>query len=154
MKKLLLSFVISSLLVGCATQEPLRKQTASGKPEGIYPEYKQEQVVNAIVLRCNEKGFMVEEQNTNYVVCSKEMTGGGAIAMQLAIGNSYSTTPKIKARYSMSKYQNGTKVWVDAWSETQMAMGQINKMALDSNKTKNELQYVLDEEIPKILKAQ
>ncbi|OBX86838.1 hypothetical protein A9501_02505 [Haemophilus sp. CCUG 66565] len=151
MKKLLLTGLACALLVGCA-QEPLKKQTASGKAEGEYPQYTPEQVADAIVQHCNDKGYVIEEQAKNYVICSKEMEGGGAIMMQMMIGNSYSTTPQLKVRYSISKFRNGTKVWANAWSESQMAFGQINKMQLDSNNARNELQEVLDKKLPALLK--
>lgn len=150
MEKLILVGLVSTLLAGCA-QEPLKKQTSSGKPEGVYPNHTSEQVIEALVQNCNEKGLMVEEQTKNNVVCSREMQGGGAIFTQALIGNSYSTTPLQKVRYSVSKFKTGTKVWADAWVETQMALGQVRKMPYDDNKTKNNLQSVLDQAIPTIL---
>lgn len=150
MKKLVLVWLIASLLSACS-QTPLNKQTTSGKAEGIYPNHSPEQVIDALVQRCNEKGFVVEDQSKNYVVCSKEMQGGGAIFAQLMIGNSYSTTPQHKVRYSVSKFKTGTKVWADPWIETQMAFGQIQKAPLTNNNVINEIQNVLDNAIPAIL---
>lgn len=150
MKKILAVVLSSVLLSGCAS-EVLNKQTASGKPEGVYPNHTVEQVMEALVQNCNEKGFAIEEQAKNYVVCSREMQGGSAILTQLAIGNAYSTNPVQKVRYSASKFGTGSKVWAEAWSETQMALGQVNKVANNDNKTKNNIQTVLDETIPKIL---
>lgn len=44
MKKLVLVSIMAGLLVGCA-QEPLKKQTASGKPEAEFPTYSVKQVM-------------------------------------------------------------------------------------------------------------
>lgn len=151
MKKLLLICSIATVITGCAN-EALIKETQSGKAEAEYPNYTQEQVIDAIVQYCNGKGFSIEEQQKNFVICSKQMTGGAAILTQMAIGNSYSTTPQAKARYSVAKYKNGTKVWAEAYAETQMALGQVRKEPLDSNKTRNELQRALDDGIKNILK--
>ena len=151
MKKLLLICSIATVITGCAN-EALIKETQSGKAEAEYPNYTQEQVIDAIVQYCNGKGFSIEEQQKNFVICSKQMTGGTAILTQMAIGNSYSTTPQAKARYSVAKYKNGTKVWAEAYAETQMALGQVRKEPLDSNTTRNELQRALDDGIKNILK--
>lgn len=151
MKKLLLICSIATVITGCAN-EALIKETQSGKAEAEYPNYTQEQVIDAIVQYCNGKGFSIEEQQKNFVICSKQMTGGAAIFTQMAIGNSYSTTPQAKARYSVAKYKNGTKAWAEAYAETQMALGQVRKDPLDGNKTRNELQRALDDGIKNILK--
>lgn len=47
MKKLLLICSITTVITGCAN-EPLIKETQSGKAEAEYPNYTQEQVVDAI----------------------------------------------------------------------------------------------------------
>ena len=148
MKKLLLTGLVCSLLAGCA-QELLKKPTTSGKPETEFPNKTVDQVIDGITEYCNDKGFVVEEQNKNYVVCSKEAEGIQGFATQLAIGNAYSTTPQNKIRFSVSKKGNGAKVWVNAWSETQMALGQVNKMPFDTNSAKNQMQNILDLLLPK-----
>ena len=151
MKKLLFICAIGTLITGCA-QEPLLKQTASGKAEAEYPNHTPEQVIDAVVERCNERGFAVEQQTKNFVVCAKEMEGGQSMFTQLAIGNAYSTTPQLKVRYSVSKFKTGSKAWAEAWAETQMALGQIQRVPLNNNATLNNIQTVLDKNIPEILK--
>ena len=153
MKKLLLTGLACALLVGCA-QEPLKKQTSSGKPETEFPNKTVDQVINGITEYCNDKGFVVEEQNKNYVVCAKEDEGAQGFFTQLAIGNAYSTTPQNKLRFSVSKKGNGSKVWVNAWSETQMAMGQVNKMPFEGNKAQNQMQDMLDLLLPQYVNKQ
>lgn len=150
MKKLFLICLASALLFGCA-QPQLVKETQSGKAEGEYPNHTPEQVADAIVQNCNNKGYVIEDQAKNYVICSKEMEGGKAVMMQMMIGNSYSTTPQVKMRFSISKFKTGTKVWANAWSESQTAFGQVNRMQLDGNNVRNELQEFLDKKLPVLL---
>lgn len=151
MGKLLLTAIICGALVGCAAQEPLKKQTASGKPEAEYPNKTKEQVVEGIVEMCNNSGYRVEDQKDNYVICAKDLEGGSALFTQMMIGNSYSTTPQGKVRFSVSQIKNGSKVWADVWTETQMAMGQVNKMPVTATKTLNQMQDALDIKLPQIL---
>ena len=153
MKKLLLVGLISVLLTGCA-QETLKKQTSSGKPEIEFPNKTVDQVINGITEYCNDKGFIVEDQSKNYVVCSKEAEGAQGFFTQLAIGNAYSTTPQNKLRFSVSKKGNGAKVWLNAWSETQMAMGQVNRMPFEGNNAQNQMQDMLDTLLPKYVNKQ
>lgn len=143
MKKYILTLAISLTLAACA-QVPLNKQTASGKPEGLYPALSLEDVKSKLVEACNTRSLMVYEDSANAVVCGKVMDGSSAMLVQLAIGNGYSTTPVQKVRFSLSKSQYGVKVWADSWAETQMAMGQMQRMPLDNNQTKNGLQALLD----------
>lgn len=153
MKKLVLAVLASTLLAGCA-QEPLKKQTSSGKPEVEFPNKTVEQVINGITEYCNDKGFVVEEQNKNYVVCAKQADGTQGFFTQLAIGNAYSTTPQNKLRFSVSPKGQGAKVWLNAWSETQMAMGQVNRMPFEGNKAQNQMQDMLDNLLPQYVNKQ
>ena len=97
MKKLLLICLIATVITGCAN-EALIKETQSGKAEAEYPNYTQEQVIDAIVQYCNGKGFSIEEQQKNFVICSKQMTGGAAIFTQMAIGNSYTNNRQTESQ--------------------------------------------------------
>lgn len=92
------------------------------------------------------------ESTTANVLCSKETPGGGAVMAQLLIGNAYSTTPLSKIRFSISKIDDGVKVWADAWIETQMPGGQLNQMAMTGNDVKNSIQAGLDEIHPQKIK--
>lgn len=135
---------IMVILSGCANQEPLHKQTASGKPEGIYSGVSKVAVKDSLVRFCNNNGFMVYESNDSSVICGKQREGGSAVLTQALIGNSYSTTPVDKVRFTIASEEKNTKVWADMWVETQMAMGQTQQMPLTDNQSKNFIQYVLD----------
>ncbi|WP_249531107.1 hypothetical protein [Escherichia coli] len=79
------------------------------------------------------------------VICGKELEGGSAVFGQMLIGNAYSTTPVSKVRFTIAQVNNDTKVWADMWMETQMAMGQVQQMAITDNASKNTIQQRLDE---------
>ncbi|MDC9594080.1 hypothetical protein [Xenorhabdus sp. IM139775] len=104
---------------------------------------------DALTTYCNEHGFMVMEATESTILCSKETEGMASIMTQMAIGNSYSTTPVVKLRFSIGEVDKKVKVWADTWVETQMTMGQINQMKLNDNSTINALQDRLDNLNPK-----
>ena len=79
------------------------------------------------------------------VICGKELEGGSAVFGQMLIGNAYSTTPVSKVKFTIAQVNNDTKVWADMWMETQMAMGQVQQMAITDNASKNTIQQRLDE---------
>ncbi|HDG7583922.1 membrane lipoprotein lipid attachment site-containing protein [Klebsiella pneumoniae] len=145
MKKSLVVFSIVLALTGCAgKQVSLNKPTQSGKPEGLYPGKTKAEVENAIVSLCNSKGFTVFSADESSVVCGKEKSGTDAVLTQVLIGNSYSTPPTDKVRFSIAKINNDVKVWVDMWAETQMPGGQVNHVNYTDNASKNAAQQGLD----------
>lgn len=142
MKRLLLVGV-SLGIVGCAAQEPLIKQTASGHPEATFINLPMEEVQSRMIRLCSSSGLMVKEVTPNQVVCGKTMTGGQAFLAQALMGNSYSTTPEQNMRLVM--YQVGSNVNVTGyqWIETQMAFGQMRRENLDTPNHVNGLQRML-----------
>lgn len=145
MKKFVAALLVSVFVTGCASQVPLKKQTASGKPEGFYQNTDKEKVKDALVNFCNNKGLMIFGADNSTVICGKQQEGGNAILTQALIGNSYSTPPVVKVRFSISQINNDVKVWADMWVETQMAMGQMQQMQDNSNESRNVIQQRLDE---------
>lgn len=132
-------------LTGCAPQQALLKQTASGYPEETVEHATVDQVRGAIMEICTQHGALVQESAGNNVVCGKQMTGSDAFLATLAMGNSYSTTPERKLRFTI--YQMGDKVRVTAqqWAQLQMAFGQVKTMELNSNNHRNDIQAMLTE---------
>ncbi|MEM8445423.1 hypothetical protein Q4R95_19020, partial [Morganella morganii] len=114
-------------------------------PEGVYKNTTPEKVRNALIFYCNEKGLMVLQADTGSVICGKQQSGGAAILSQFAIGNSYSTAPMSKVRFTVSPINDDVKVWADMWVETQMATGQVQQMSVTDNASKNVIQQRLDE---------
>ncbi|WP_252120474.1 hypothetical protein [Symbiopectobacterium purcellii] len=129
---------------GCVTQQPLKKVTQSGKPEGIYKNKTKESVKDVLIGYCNQNGMMVYDSNDSSVTCGKERTDAAGILVQAMIGNAHSTTPVQKILFTIGKQDKDVRVWADMWIETQMATGQINKAQLTNNNAKNAMQDTLD----------
>lgn len=142
MKKIIGVALFSLFVSACASNMPLNKVTMSGKPEAEYKGKTVDQVKNALVVTCNNKGFMVYHADKTSVICGKETNSTMA---QILIGNAYSTPVVAKVRYTIANINKTPKVWADMWIETQMVGGQINQMPLKSNEDKNAVQKNLDE---------
>ena len=130
-------------LAGCAAQTQLVKETKSGYPEETVVRTTLEEVRSRLFEGCGADGLMVQEAATNQVVCGRTMTGMRAAAMQLLIGNSYSTTPVEKIRFTAYQVGPNVKVTAQGWVETQMAFGQVKTVEMDSNSNRNYIQAML-----------
>lgn len=130
-------------LAGCAHQEPLLYQTASGHPEGTFENSTLQDVQGKLSAACAQNGVMVIQSTENQVVCGQQMTGGQAIFAQALIGNSYSTPPQRKIRFVMYPQGSGVRVIAYEWIETQMAFGQMRTQELNSNDQMNSVQSML-----------
>ncbi|MFU8924915.1 hypothetical protein [Acinetobacter puyangensis] len=131
------------LLAGCA-QVPLNKQTTSGYAEATFQGVSLEDARNRLVLGCNRTGLNIRETSSNKVVCSKTMEGMSAVFTQAAIGNKYSTTPEELLVFQLAKIDNNVHVSARNYTETQMALGQINRVEIKNNKSINNMQILLD----------
>lgn len=139
---LIACFVLT--LAGCAASVPLTKVTASGKPEVIYNTASKTDVKDLLLNMCHQNSLAVFDSNDSSVICGKEKEGSKAILAQLVMGNSYSTQPVDKVRFTIMKQDNKVKVWADIWMETQMGMGQIKQMDIKDNQSLNKIQAMLD----------
>lgn len=142
MKKILF-LLLGVGLVGCA-QAPLNKQTTSGYAEGVFKDAQLDDVKNRFVYACNQKGYEIKEASSNKVICGRTMEGMGAIATQLAIGNSYSTIPEELLVFQLARLNNDVHVSVRNFRETQMAMGQLSRVEIKNNKNTNFMQQSMD----------
>jgi hypothetical protein len=79
----------------------------------------------------------------DHVLCGKMMSGFKGALAQVLIGNSYSTTPELKARFQAVAVPTGTRVQVVQWVETQMAFGQIRRQELNGSKAFNDAMALL-----------
>lgn len=145
MKSPLLAVTIVAFfsMAGCAANVPLNRQTQSGFAEATFRGKDVEATKAQIMNGCVSRGLMIPETGGNHVICSRTMTGGQAMAVQLAIGNGYSTTPVMKMRYTLVPVAADTRVTVQFWAETQMAMGQVRTMDLNGNADRNAIQDFL-----------
>lgn len=139
--KLKFAALMMVLLAGCASHA--RLNTASGRPEAIFFGSSVESVKGRIANGCIANGLAVFEMSDNHVTAGKQLSGGEAMMMQLAIGNSYSTPPVRKVQFLIFKNGNDVKVTAREWVETQMAYGQMRQVELDSNQQMQSLQQFL-----------
>ena len=132
------------VLLGGRAQVPLHKKTASGYAEGVFKGAQLDDIKNRFVFACKQTGYAIKEANNNKVVCSRTMEGMGAIATQLAIGNSYSTTPEELLVFQLARMNNDVYASVRNYRETQMAFGQMSRVEIKNNRTTNLMQQSMD----------
>ncbi|MDM3264664.1 hypothetical protein OGW15_10160 [Citrobacter sp. Cf039] len=140
-KGMAVSMLAVVILSGCSNQEAIKKHTASGKPEAEYPGKTKEQVKDALVSYCNQKGLSVFESTESLVICGKQTD---SVLAQMLVGNSYSTPSMAKIRFTIASVNNAPKVWSDMWIESQMPGGQLNQMPSKNNTDINSVQNMLD----------
>lgn len=139
--KLAIAVLMMALLAGCASHG--RLNTASGRPEAIFFGATTESVKGRIANGCIANGLAVFEMSDNHVTAGKQLSGGEAMMMQLAIGNSYSTPPVRKVQFLIFRNENDVKVTAQEWVETQMAFGQLRQVELNSARQMQSLQQFL-----------
>lgn len=84
---------------------------------------------------CMDRGTTVAESDDNHVLCTKPISGGKGMLMQMLIGNAYSTPPLYMIRFQIVSYQAGSRVQFSDWVQTQMPGGQVSRM--EDTKKKN-----------------
>lgn len=133
-----------ALLAGCASQPPINKSTASGKPEVLVKESAASAIRAKLLEKCAMRGMQVEEQQST-VSCTKTLDGAAGIAAQMMLGNSYSTTPTQRTTFLVT--QRGADTFVMMTSSaisTQMTGGQVKSQEVSNNGLINEVQTFLD----------
>lgn len=144
MNKMTVLLLSATIISGCTSSVPLIKKL-NQENLGVYQNTTKDKVKDALVNYCNSRGLIIYNADNSSVICGKELEGGSAVFGQMLIGNAYSTTPVSKVRFTIAQVNNDTKVWADMWMETQMAMGQVQQMAITDNASKNTIQQRLDE---------
>lgn len=134
---------IALSFAACATGTPIN--TPSGWPEALFATDNKSEVLDLIASGCADRGLHVTSQNSSHVMCERTMDDLGGVFAQALLGNSYSTTPQMRVRFSA--FQSGDMVRVQAhpWVETQMALGQINRADIRSGKTASDIQTFLND---------
>lgn len=146
MRKAFAVLALASALTGCATpQPPLLKNTASGRAEGVFEKTTLESAKSQVITKCATRGANVLDTSGNQVVCGGELKGGQAIGYQLALGNSYSTTPQVKIRFVFATEGENVRVIAFPWVETIMPLGQVRTMDLNGNGDRNDIQRMVNE---------
>lgn len=135
--------VAAGVLGGCVEQEAYLTRTPSGRPEAEFVTRNPAVVSERLTTLCASRGYLVQQSSPSQVVCGGQMQGGDALLAQLAIGNSYSTTPEQYVRFAILPYGGKVRVQAYQWVETQMAFGQVNKVELNSGNQFNSIMRAL-----------
>lgn len=143
MARIALALLSLFFLCGCVRQEALLKPTASGYAEGIFRGSSVDQVKGGLIECCEGFGAMLYEDGPNRLEFERPCEGGDALLATFLIGNSYSTPPMDRLRFSIYQRGDNVKVTAQEWIETQMAFGQIRKMELRGNNQRNAIQRML-----------
>lgn len=138
-----LMFITSLSIAACATGAPVN--TPSGWPEAMFDTNDRSEVLDVIANGCADRGYMVTTQTSSHVMCERTMDGLEGVFAQALIGNSYSTTPQMKVRFSTLPTGDQIRVQAQPWIETQMAFGQINREDMRSGQAGRDLQVFLND---------
>lgn len=111
----------------------------SGRVEMVFVDSTVADTVNQLQSGCMTAGYSVVSTGPNQVVCELPMSMMQSIFTQLAIGNSYSTTPRTFMRLSVGQSAEDSRVQTYVWTETQMAFGQVQQMPLNGEAMQNNL---------------
>lgn len=136
---------IAVLVSSCASSGSQSQLTThSGQPE-IFIKRQMTEVKNRMVQGCVSNGGMLENISDSVTICAYQDNNIMRSALtQLAIGNSYSTTPLTKIQFTYLPQENGTKIYAQLWLETQMALGQTRRVPLRNGKLLAQVQTNLE----------
>jgi hypothetical protein len=113
--------------------------TPSGRPDAVFEGSPLSDALSKVVNQCFNAGWTVTSQTNNQVVCELPVGSMQAAFQQMLLGNSYSTTPRSYARFSLAEVGNSTRAQANAWVETQMAFGQMRQQPYADDGTYNNL---------------
>lgn len=126
---------LSRLLLCCllvavspAWADKILAVTPSGSPEAHFAG-SAASVVSKLTSGCMDSKWTVVSSSANEVVCETQLSMGQSIMGQMLLGNSYSTPPRQFYRFSVAENAGITRVQPSGWMETQMAFGQVNRVA-------------------------
>ncbi|AXY41615.1 hypothetical protein D1793_05065 [Halomonas sp. JS92-SW72] len=111
----------------------------------MIPHLSGEEIRDRIVSRCLDRGFSIDTSTETQVVCRQRIDGAAGIMTWAMIGNSYSTQPDAVLRFTIANSEGAYRVVAQPHAETQMAMGQMQRMDLKANnELRNNIQAFLD----------
>jgi hypothetical protein len=139
--KLMVAATFGAVLVCASPVAAFEKDatTPSGRAEMMFAYTTAPDALTAVQSTCMDLGWMVTSQSANQVVCEVPMGMMQSAFTQLLIGNSYSTTPRQFARFSMVQVGDHTRVQTQVWAETQMAFGQMQQHQYTDDGTYNNM---------------
>lgn len=124
----------AALLVAACASTPTHTalvNTKTGRPDVYFYDTNATSVSGKLAATCMDSGLTVVNSTTNMVTCESKMSMGQSVLTQMAIGNSYSTTPRQFVQMSIAQIGDDVRVQATSWAETQMAFGQVNRMQTD-----------------------
>jgi hypothetical protein len=142
MKLSYMAVLTAALVLSACASTPKVASTPSGRPEAYFAE-QPANVVGRLSSACLDGGLIVYESGPSHVICGKTMTGFKGALTQALLGNSYSTTPELRARFQAVSVPTGTRVQVMQWVETQMAFGQMQRQELNGGQAFNDAMNLL-----------
>ena len=77
---------------------------------------------------CMNNNWAIKEQSPQHVLCEAPPTFGQSLLANLAMGNNYSTQPRLYYRFSIVQLSNETRVQANGWMGLQTAFGQNREM--------------------------
>lgn len=110
-------------------------QTPSGTPDAVFEGTAPKEVVSKITNTCMNAGWTVQSQTDTQVVCEIPVSGMKQALQQVLLGNSYSTPPRTFARFTVAQVGASSRAQAMAWTETQMAFGQMRQQQYSDDGT-------------------
>lgn len=143
--KFVIAILTTLFLAACNTPERIA-YTPSGRPEIMINSTDFDLVKSTIINEMQMQDFLLSDDSKYRLVFTKQMKGGDAALAQLAIGNSYSTTPVAEFSFNISQVGDQIKVIGFSSVSTQMAFGQVNRMDMKNNNAWfNDIQNLLQQ---------
>jgi len=109
--------------------------TPSGQPEAVFHNATVADASAKVASTCMDLGWQVASQTPNQVTCEVPMGMWQSVMTQVLIGNSYSTTPKSFVAINLVQLNTNVRAQSRAWTETQMAFGQMRQHQFKDDKT-------------------
>lgn len=143
MRSAIVAAALSCGLIPSLAHAARQVVTPSGQPDAMFRGAPLQDATSKVVNQCMNKGWAVASQSTNQVVCEVPVGAMKAAFQQMLLGNSYSTTPRTFARFTVAQVGDSSRVQAAAWVETQMAFGQVRQQPYTDDETFNGLQGFL-----------
>lgn len=130
--------------VGAITAVPAMAQPSRDDgPIQIWFAGSQEDVGARLANLCIDRNALVIEQSSHHVLCSRATSGFDGALARVIVGNTYSTQPELKFRFSLVQDRGSVRVQAVQWLETQMAFGQVRRSELDGRRHRSDFRRVL-----------
>lgn len=107
---------------------------AAESPVSVWFDKPVEEVSAILGNLCADRNGIVIEQDNYHLLCSRTENGFKGALAQALLGNSSSTTPEVKVRFSFIRQPNSVRVVASQWIETQMAFGQVRRSELNGRR--------------------